>query len=482
MEKIGQACTTAKETIKACIADTRWFYFGSSLLVVVITLTHYANGFKTTALGLSYADITCIIAIVVALCVLLGGETKLFEQRRKLLVFGSSLLVAIGFLLLRAAVVLLPDLYGAALIFSACSVGLFIGVIALYWFHFFVGQTIETVAFSLLVSIIVGCIISWFLLGMQWDRLLIGYVAVVLLAGWSLSYALSERPKHPQHNEETEPPALSFLVGPLLTAFLFSFAFMLSVSYVGLEAWHSDAGWSMLWPAALVLGIVALFSKRINVASLLYIALTLVVAGMLFASFLHIGESFIFSLATMGCAVNICYLIILFCSLGGRFSFNSFKLASLLLVSVFSGCLLGRPVALVMDMIDASGTLKAFVSICLIIGIIVCTFIGLNNRTIQLYSKYRFKHRSKKGDVVMGGSSYIVEYAIEHGLGAREQEALLLLLEGKTASEVADGMFIARGTAKAHIRHIYRKLDVHDREELFELMKDVDPNFQSSVE
>ena len=64
-------------------------------------------------------------------------------------------------------------------------------------------------------------------------------------------------------------------------------------------------------------------------------------------------------------------------------------------------------------------------------------------------------------------------------MGAREQEALSLLLAGKTASEVADEMFIAHGTAKAHIRHIYQKLDVHDRVELFDLMRDVDPHFKA---
>lgn len=481
MGKIGQAGATTKAAIKACAADTKWYCCGSSFLVAVITLTHYANGFKTTAIGLSYADIICIVSIAVALGAFIGNEGGLFGRHRKALIVASSLLAAAAFLAMRATIAFFPELYQGALIFSAVSVGLLIGVVALSWFGFFVGQTVEAVAFSLLISIVIGCVISWFLLGMLWDRLLVGYVAVVLLAGWSLTYALDRQPKRPQRTDRTEPPSLSFLAWPLLTAFLFSFAFMLSVSYVGLETWHSDAGWSMLWPAALVLGIVALFSKRVNVASLLYIALTLVVAGMLFASFLHIGESFIFSLATMGCAVNICYLIILFCNLGSRFAFSSLRLAALLLISVFSGCLLGRPVASAMDTLDATGTLKALVSICLVIGIIVCTFIGLNNRTIQLYAKYRFKQRSANGDPVVGGSSPIAAYAVEHGLGAREQEALFLLLEGKTASEVADGMFIARGTAKAHIRHIYRKLDVHDREELFGLIREVDPEFEPAA-
>ncbi len=38
-------------------------------------------------------------------------------------------------------------------------------------------------------------------------------------------------------------------------------------------------------------------------------------------------------------------------------------------------------------------------------------------------------------------------------------------------------LFIANGTAKAHVRHIYQKLDIHSREELFALIDpgEVDP-------
>lgn len=479
MKKIDQAWSTTKDAIKTCASDTRWFYFGSSFLVAIITLTHYASGFKTTALGLSHADATCITSIVVALLVLAGKDGRVLRSHSKPFIFASAIFAAFGFLLTRASVILFPEFYSYALIVSAVSVGVLIGVAALYWFDFFDGQAVETVAFSLLVSTVAGCVISWFLLGMLHNRLVVGYTAVILLSGWSLSHALEKRPRRTRSVGEAESPSFLFLTGPLLTAFLFSFAFMLSVSFVGLESWHTDIGWSMLWPSALVLGIVALFSKRVNISLLLYIALTLVVAGTLFASFLHVDKSFIFSLATMGCAVNISYLIILFCNLGSRFACNSHKLASLLLISIFSGCLLGRPAAPIIDMLDDSGALKALVSICLIIAIIACPFISLSNRTIQLSSKYRFKRQGKPGEQSASASSLISSYAADQGLGAREQEALSLLLEGKTASEVADGMFIAHGTAKAHIRHIYRKLDVHDREELFGLMHDIDPQFEA---
>ena len=58
--------------------------------------------------------------------------------------------------------------------------------------------------------------------------------------------------------------------------------------------------------------------------------------------------------------------------------------------------------------------------------------------------------------------------ASEYGLTTRESEVLLLLAQHKTVGIIERELFIANGTAKAHIRHIYQKLDIHSREELFE--------------
>ncbi|MEG0620695.1 MAG: LuxR C-terminal-related transcriptional regulator, partial [Raoultibacter sp.] len=50
----------------------------------------------------------------------------------------------------------------------------------------------------------------------------------------------------------------------------------------------------------------------------------------------------------------------------------------------------------------------------------------------------------------------------------REEEVLLLLAQHKTVGAIERELFIANGTAKTHTRHIYRKLDIHSRDELFE--------------
>ena len=48
---------------------------------------------------------------------------------------------------------------------------------------------------------------------------------------------------------------------------------------------------------------------------------------------------------------------------------------------------------------------------------------------------------------------------------------LHLLAQGKSLSAVAGELFIAEGTAKAHTRHIYEKLGINARQELFDLLK-----------
>lgn len=57
-----------------------------------------------------------------------------------------------------------------------------------------------------------------------------------------------------------------------------------------------------------------------------------------------------------------------------------------------------------------------------------------------------------------------------YGLTMREQEVLELLIRKKSTQHIADDLFIAPGTVKAHIQHIYVKLDVHSRDELYRMI------------
>ncbi|MFN2188228.1 MAG: response regulator [Candidatus Promineifilaceae bacterium] len=51
----------------------------------------------------------------------------------------------------------------------------------------------------------------------------------------------------------------------------------------------------------------------------------------------------------------------------------------------------------------------------------------------------------------------------------REQEVLVLLVEGLNNREIAERLYISRATAKAHVSHILEKLDVSNRAEAITL-------------
>ncbi|NCB01711.1 MAG: LuxR family transcriptional regulator, partial [Spirochaetia bacterium] len=58
-------------------------------------------------------------------------------------------------------------------------------------------------------------------------------------------------------------------------------------------------------------------------------------------------------------------------------------------------------------------------------------------------------------------------------ISVREKEILLLLVKGDTSHEIAANLFISHNTVKSHIKHIYEKLHVSTRVQLFSLLSNI---------
>ena len=56
--------------------------------------------------------------------------------------------------------------------------------------------------------------------------------------------------------------------------------------------------------------------------------------------------------------------------------------------------------------------------------------------------------------------------AARYALSAREREVMGMLAEGYTRAYIREALGVSDGTAKAHIAHIYQKLDVHRKDDL----------------
>ena len=59
-------------------------------------------------------------------------------------------------------------------------------------------------------------------------------------------------------------------------------------------------------------------------------------------------------------------------------------------------------------------------------------------------------------------------------LSRRESEVMYCLARGYKSSHIQQQLYISEGTAKTHIRHIYRKLNIHSQQDLIHLIDEVE--------
>lgn len=59
----------------------------------------------------------------------------------------------------------------------------------------------------------------------------------------------------------------------------------------------------------------------------------------------------------------------------------------------------------------------------------------------------------------------------KYGLSERQQEILLLLTQGRNAKYIEAALVISLSTVQTHIRNIYRKVGVHSRQELIDVIE-----------
>lgn len=71
------------------------------------------------------------------------------------------------------------------------------------------------------------------------------------------------------------------------------------------------------------------------------------------------------------------------------------------------------------------------------------------------------------------------EIAAEYGLTGRERDTLALLAKGYSRPLICEKLVIAESTARSHTKHVYQKLGIHSREELYRLVEARQERFSS---
>ncbi len=64
--------------------------------------------------------------------------------------------------------------------------------------------------------------------------------------------------------------------------------------------------------------------------------------------------------------------------------------------------------------------------------------------------------------------------ALQHGINGRAYDVLLLMAKGRTAARIEQELYISRGTVNTYSHKIYQKLGIHSRQELFDLLDNIE--------
>lgn len=280
------------------------------------------------------------------------------------------------------------------------------------------------------------------------------------------------------------------------------------------EAPHASANYPVPWKIILIMGIGGLMSgstgallgDSANLGAVHRIWVTCLAGGVLVYMALKRPSAFdirfmarvcfvssvvalaIMPLATMGLAAIVSLLIklayvwftmfvlALLANLAYRFDVPSLRLFALARACSESGIFLGvliregvRGSNIALDTMTLSVGAAAGL---LLLG--VCVGIWRSERAVNAdWGAAGIEIES--GERIVGPRERLIvrceQLAQEHGLTPREAEVLTLIAQRKTRVEMEQELFLSQNTVKTHVRHVYAKLGVHSKADVYELVE-----------
>lgn len=259
----------------------------------------------------------------------------------------------------------------------------------------------------------------------------------------------------------------------------------------------------MLIALVALIGVAA--AQERDASGMLYLlALPLMVAGLLILGYLQVGREFAAMFTNASRIAFDMFILTTLCATCHRFGISALWMFGI--VEAFSRLagLLGMPLGRAFTTAFPVGSDVSQIVVAVVIVVLIALSMlayGDDHLSGNTYGMLPVRRRRSVGDGAQGdqdaqGSqgqtssaalsspeSVMTYYervvwecgkvARRYGLTQREQEILELLVQGLPIADIAEKTVISRGTAKTHINHIYKKLDVHSREEAKALVEQV---------
>ena len=465
----ASAGASAGESRRALLKGARCYVaaYGCARAWATLTFTgpwrFPAPGFDPhVTFDVSYIAVSLIVAL------LFRRLIPLNEQRwLRRLVLGCMVGASVGCIAVALAPGAAAPLAAAASLIAGLGYGLFLLLAAEVLCSF----SLLRIFLFMTGAMLLGVGLAFLCQGMAGPQLSVALVALPLLAMAYLRRAyegipLVERPRR-------TVPRFSYPWKLFALYALYAFAYGLRANLL-----VEGAGTHSSISTALVVGVLFLsayyFAGRFNIGALYRSPVLLMVCG-----FLLIPMEGLFGAAASSYLIAVSYSL-----MGLLVTFLLYDISKRMGVAIvaFMACknaeqFFVQAGSAATDALGMSGLPADTQS--LVVAILVCVLIL--GATLVLFSE---RELSSKWGVDILATGGLVERSEEeerreercrelvetYHLSPREEEVLLLLAEGKPGRVIQQELFIAEGTFKAHTRHIYEKMSINTRKELFDLL------------
>lgn len=239
-----------------------------------------------------------------------------------------------------------------------------------------------------------------------------------------------------------------------------------------------DMGLLLLCSAGMALAmlcIVMVFSVSLGWDSIVYLALPLIAAAALVLSVVDFGDrSFVWAIVVAAIRVADLIMWMIFASLARTARRRSpvpvFAFGKLLAqIGVLVGIMVANVLARAFDVESLLlPTALTFLALVTVFG----SFAAIRGRMPMAQGGASDTELPAAPDAeASAAQARIRAIAQEHGLSPRETEIFELLARGRTIPYIADELVLANSTVTTHVRGLYRKLDVHNRQELLDFVE-----------
>lgn len=421
-----------------------------------------------TPFMLSFTDMSYCFGALSAAFLLARMRAKTLRPRATVLwgLTGALTLMFVLYSFLLPSVADIVSANAANMLFLAGGAlfGVYLAYVVPLWLRACAIHDPAEIVWTVLLAGLLGSVLVWFFADMGPTRLLAASLGALLLGTYLLSRASDafvsdvDAPRR----ESGAPYASKRLFA---ACFLMAFAFVEAISFAEADGASSAYAAGTFFAPVLIACVCLLALRGLTVVSLLSMAVPIATVVVMSASFFRFNPVLSFDLAVAGMFLFLVYAVmaVFFSTYGSdRAAYGSFLM---LAVSFAGGCVVGRVgSAFAVSCEPFSSNVAVLAAI---LAVVAALLLCVRMPACASPSPAASSPADPSADFLL--EKRVDRAADAHALGRREKEALSLLLAGKTAGEIARIMVVAPGTAKSHVYHVYRKLGVHSRAELFEM-------------